>query len=84
MSADLKDLRRIPGVGPKMSEKLVRLGYNRVEDLKKADPAEMYARYSALVGGPVDRCVLHVWRQCVDFAQNPKQAGQKQWWEYKD
>ncbi len=84
MKTDLADFERIPGVGRKMAEKLVLLGYHRVADLKKADPEEMYLRYSTLVGAPVDRCVLYVWRIAVDYAHHPERAGRKQWWDYKD
>ncbi len=83
MKTEFGDLEQIPGIGKKMAEKLVQLGYHRIADLKKANPEEMYLRYSALVGGPVDRCVLYIWRIAVDYAQHPEKAAKKQWWDYK-
>lgn len=81
----MDELQRIPGIGPKMAPKLRKLGYERVADLKHADPEDMYRRYESLVGGPVDRCVLYVFRCAVYFASESRHdPALLQWWAWKD
>lgn len=79
------DLRRIPGVGAKMEQHLLRLGYASVEALKGQDPEEMYQRDCLLAGEPLDRCVLYVYRLCVYYAEHSAPDPEKlQWWKWKD
>ncbi|NJN64627.1 MAG: Pathogenicity locus [Acidobacteria bacterium] len=81
----MDELLQIPGIGPKMAPKLRRLGFDRVADLKNADPEDMYRRYEELVGGPADRCVLYVFRCAVYFARTPDpDLGLLRWWRWKD
>ncbi len=87
MSAAEADLRRIPGVGPRMADDLLRLGYGSVAQLADQDPEEMYRRLMALEGRHVDRCVLYVFRSAVHFAKaaDPDPgAAAFQWWNWKD
>jgi hypothetical protein len=79
------ELRKIPGVGPALEQKLRLLGYQRVEQLATADPEQMYQRLMQLRGGHIDRCVLYVFRCAVYFAANPVHEPQKlKWWYWKD
>ncbi|WP_028588132.1 DUF4332 domain-containing protein [Desulfocurvus vexinensis] len=83
----MRDLRRIPGVGPRMAEDLLRLGYRRVAELAGADPQQMYERLMALEGCHVDRCVLYVFRCAQYFARTEGQARDPEllkWWNWKD
>ncbi len=81
----LRDLRRIPGVGPSIADDLWRLGLRRVEDLRGRDPEELYGRMCALAGGRVDRCVLYVFRCAVYFAETPAPEPERlKWWNWKD
>ncbi len=81
----MSDLRRIPGVGRKTEQDLLRLGYDSVESLKNADPEELYMRDCVLRGCPIDRCQLYVYRCAVYFASTPNPEPQKcQWWYWKD
>lgn len=78
-------LRRIPGVGPKLARVLMELGYERVEALRGEDPEQMYRRLMALRDGPVDRCVLYVFRCAVYFASQTRPDPAKlKWWAWKD
>ncbi len=78
------DLCAIPGVGPNMKQHMIRLGYHWVEDLKQANPEEMYQQDCTLHGGQLDRCVLYVYRLAVYFATTPKPEAQKlKWWYWK-
>lgn len=83
--AAIRDLRRIPGVGPSISEDLWMLGYRSVNQLKGENPEEMYERICAMQGGYVDRCMLYVFRCAVYFASEKKHEPQKlSWWNWKD
>ena len=83
--AATKDLQRIPGVGPSISQDLWLLGYRSVDQLKGEKPEAMYERLCAIQGTHVDRCVLYVFRCAVYFATEQKHDPQKlQWWNWKD
>ncbi|MBN1827301.1 MAG: helix-hairpin-helix domain-containing protein [Candidatus Eisenbacteria bacterium] len=79
------DLRTIPGVGPSISRDLVDLGFRSVANLHGADPEEMYGRLQILRGGPIDRCVLYVFRSAVYFAVSRRPDPELlKWWNWKD
>lgn len=81
----VRDLRRIPGVGPSIADDLWRLGVTRVEQLGGRSPDELYGRFCALTGGPVDRCLLYVFRCAVYFAETPDPDPERlKWWSWKD
>ena len=83
-AAALKDLRRIPGIGPAMADDLWRLGFRRVEELRAADPREMYDRLCELDGTRLDPCVLYVFRCAVYFAREPRPVPELlRWWSWK-
>ena len=69
----IKELKTIPNIGPKVSEKLYRVGIKKVSDLKARDPEEIYVKCCGDVGYQIDRCFLYVIRQAVYFAstKNP-------------
>ena len=79
------ELRRIPGIGPRMEEDLLDLGIRRIRDLEDRDPAEMYEALRDLRGTYQDRCVLYVFRCAVYFAETPEpQPELLAWWNWKD
>ena len=85
MSNCRHDLCRIPGVGEKLAQKLMALGYARVDELSGEDPQAMYQRPLSLRGEHVDRCVLYVFRCAVYFASNRVHDPEKlKWWYWKD
>jgi Pathogenicity locus len=83
--AALRDLRRIPGVGPSIAQDLYELGVRRVADLADADPLELYERRCEQQGVRIDRCLLYVFRCAVYFAatEHPEPHLLK-WWNWKD
>lgn len=84
-AAALKDLQRIPGVGPSIARDLYAQGFRSVAELNGCDPQTMYERQCELQGGHVDRCWLYVARCAVYFAETPDPAPEKlQWWHWKD
>lgn len=78
-------LEVIPGVGPSTAEALHRLGIRRVSDLARRDPQRLYDAYVRLEGGPVDRCVLYVFRCACYYARTKRPDPKKLlWWNWKD
>ena len=79
------NLQNIPGVGPSLSQDLTDLGYQRVSQLRSADPEQMYEQLCALRGTHIDRCVLYVFRCAVYFADNAVHDPELlKWWNWKD
>ncbi|MDR2574241.1 MAG: helix-hairpin-helix domain-containing protein [Desulfovibrio sp.] len=79
------DLRRIPGIGKEMENRLIRLDYISVASLKGQNPESMYEADCRLNGGHIDRCVLYVYRLAVYFAENEKHEPEKlKWWNWKN
>ena len=78
-------LESIPGVGPKLSRTLERLGIVEVSDLRGRDPQVMYEALMKLDGCHVDRCVLYVFRCAVYYASHEAHEPDKlKWWTWKD
>ncbi|NJB68112.1 hypothetical protein GGQ74_001785 [Desulfobaculum xiamenense] len=84
MTATLKDLQRIPGVGPSLARDLADLGYRGVDELSGHDPQRMYERLMELRGQHIDRCVLYVFRLAVYFAEGGREPDRLKWWNWKD
>lgn len=84
-TAALRELQRIPGVGPSIAQDLCQQGLRRVVELKGRDPQELYRRQCELQGGHVDRCWLYVARCAVYFAEAERPDPEKlKWWHWKD
>ena len=83
--ATAKDFKIIPGIGKKLSQELVDLGYRKVSELKGEDPEIMYQNLITLRGHHVDRCVLYVFRCAVYFASHSTHETELlKWWNWKD
>ena len=81
----LKDLQKIPGVGPSIARDLYDLGIREVAGLKKKNPEKMYAELCRKRGQHIDRCLLYVFRCAVYYASHKKQSPAKLlWWNWKD
>lgn len=81
----LRELQRVPGVGPSIAEDLWNLGIRSPGDLQIEDPDDLYQRHCAQVGGPVDRCVLYVFRCAIYFATHENHDPELlKWWNWKD
>lgn len=79
------ELLKIPGVGTSLARDLRELGFEKVEDLRGADPEKMFEDLCSRTGVRVDRCVLYVFRCATYFAvtENPDPDLLK-WWNWKD
>ena len=83
--AALKDLQTIPGIGASLSQDLVDLGYQKVNELKGGNPEVIYQRLIALRGEHIDRCVLYAFRCAVYFVSNSVHEPELlKWWKWKD
>ena len=81
----VKDLRRIPGVGPSIARDLYELGVQSVADLRDADPRELYERRCEQQGVRIDRCLLYTFRCAVYFASTESPDPELlKWWNWKD
>ncbi len=86
-AAAMRDLQRVPGVGPSIADDLWRLGVREVSQLRGADAEALYGRFCSLAGGPVDRCLLYVFRCAVYYAETPeaeRDPERLKWWSWKD
>lgn len=80
-----REFQIIPGVGKKLNQDFIDLGYRSVAELKDADPESMYQRIMTLRNMHVDRCVLYVYRCAVYFASHSNHDPKLlKWWNWKD
>jgi hypothetical protein len=85
LAVTLKDLQRIPGIGPSLSQDLVDLGIKRASDLRGRDPERLYHRLCSLRGERQDRCVLYVFRCAIYFVSRKHHDPERlKWWRWKD
>jgi len=85
MNNSYDTLQSVPGIGPKISQKLHRLGIHHPQDLCGQDPQNLYDSYQKLVGHPVDRCLLYVFRCAVYYCETAEpEAERLKWWFWKD
>jgi hypothetical protein len=81
----LRELRRIPGVGPRIALDLWNIGIRGVAELAGREPEELYARICHHQGVQVDRCMLYVMRCAVYYAATPEPEPRLlKWWAWKD
>ena len=84
-AASVDSLEVIPGVGPSIAKDLQDLGINRVQDLQRHDPQEMFDALCAMRGEKIDRCVLYVFRCAVYFATTRRHDPERlKWWNWTD
>ncbi len=81
----LKDLQRLPGIGPSLAADLVDLGIQRVANLRRGNPERLYNQLIALRGVHQDQCVLYTFRCAVYFTKEPNPDPERlKWWNWKD
>lgn len=81
----LKELQKIPGVGPSIARDLLSLNIRSSSDLKGRNPERLYARINKAAGRRQDPCLLYVFRCAVYFASSPRPKPERlKWWAWKD
>lgn len=85
MKKTLKTFQQIPGVGKTIAQDFWDIGLRSMDDLKDADPEELYLRLCKFQGQKVDRCMLYVFRCAIYYASHKKHAPELlKWWNWKD
>jgi hypothetical protein len=82
------NLTQIPGIGAKMAQHLVNIGYPTIESLKGQNPDNIYMKHCLLngVGNASCKCVLYCYRLAVHYADNNGQLppDKQNWGDWKD
>jgi nucleotidyltransferase/DNA polymerase involved in DNA repair len=79
------ELESVPGIGPRIAQKLRLIGVNKVSDFRNKDPERLYNKLEQTIGAHVDRCVLYVFRAAVYFSNHQRHDPEKlKWWNWKD
>jgi hypothetical protein len=78
-------LQDLPGIGPKLAERLREIGINDPSDLRGKNPDWMYGRLCEYHGRHVDRCVLYAFRCAVhSVGRGRRDPKLLKWWQWKD
>ena len=79
------ELESVPGIGPRIAQKLRLIGVTKVSDFKYKDPERFYNKLEQTIGAHVDRCVLYVFRAAVYFSNHQQHDPEKlKWWNWKE
>ncbi len=81
-----RQLRELPGIGPKMEQALLKLGIAHPKDLINANPSAMYEKWM-VQNGMKERCVLYVFRcavYCAKTSADKRDPELTKWWNWKD
>jgi hypothetical protein len=76
---ELRELCRIPNVGPAIADLLLRLDVRSPADLRGRDPDALYADLCAADNKRYDICVRDVFAAAISFADG---AAARPWWEF--
>ena len=80
----MKEFLQIPGVGKIIAKDFWNIGLRSLNDLKDADPEELYKNLCAFQGCQVDRCMLYVFRCAVYYASVKNHDPELlKWWNWK-
>ena len=78
-------LEQIPGVGRAIAQDMRNIGIGSVSQLKGGEPEKLYKKLCDFKAGPVDRCMLYVFRCAVYYASNTEHDPELlKWWNWKD
>lgn len=79
------DLQTIPGVGPRIAQRLNQLGISLVSGLKGKNPEELYMQSCLAAREKEDPCLLYVYRLAVYYAESERPDPAKlKWWYWKN
>ncbi len=81
----LRELVKIPNVGPRTAEDLYDLGIRSVSDLTGQDPGKLFQRLCDLRGKQMDPCVLYIFRAACYYVEHPDTDPERlRWWRFKN
>jgi hypothetical protein len=75
----LKELQKLPNIGPACAQDLLLLGIRNVSDLKGRTADDLYGELCAKTGSRQDPCVWDTFASVVHYAQTGER---KKWWEF--
>ncbi len=80
-----EQLQQIPGVGERTAQDLRAIGISRVDQLKGRKPERLYRKLCDFKVGPVDKCMLYIFRCAVYYASTKEHdPNLLKWWNWKD
>lgn len=77
----LKELQKLPNVGPATAGDLVLLGVRGVDDLRTRSADDLYEELCIKTGQRQDPCVWDTFASIVHFAQTGER---KKWWDFTE
>lgn len=79
----LRRLQDLPGIGPRLADDLFMLGYRDPEDLKGANPVQMFRRLEKLARSAQDPCVFDAF-QCAVYVASTEDPDPllSHWWTW--
>jgi predicted RecB family nuclease len=78
---EVRQLKDLAGIGPRMLEDFRDLGVDSVDALARQNPQELYDRLSGQKGVRMDPCVLDTFTCAIAQAKDPQlPADQCNWW----
>lgn len=81
----LKELKKIPNIGPKLAADLLYLGVTSVEELKNSHPDALYYRLNVKLGYSMEPETLYRLRAAIYWISTTHpQEEKKQWWTWKE
>jgi Pathogenicity locus len=81
----IKELKKIPGVGISIANDLINIGITKIDDLKNKDPQKLYDQSNKFAGMVQDRCLLYVFQCAVYYATETNHDTEKlKWWNWKE
>lgn len=81
----LRELVKIPGVGPRTAEDLYDVGIRAVFDLTRREPEALFEKLCKLRGKRVDPRALYIFRAARRYAEKPGTDPEElKWWLFKD
>ncbi|MGG3510414.1 helix-hairpin-helix domain-containing protein [Paenibacillus sp. FSL W8-0187] len=78
----LAQFQTVPSIGPKVAERVVKMGYYALEEIKNEDAAALTDRMEASSGFWEDPCVEDAFRCIVHHANHPESG--KSWHDFSE
>lgn len=78
----LAQLQSIPSIGPKVAERVVRMGYTSLKALAQVDGADLYNRMEQWLGYWEDPCLEDSLRCIVHHAKHPE--SELNWFDFTE
>ncbi|WP_246363016.1 helix-hairpin-helix domain-containing protein [Paenibacillus alba] len=78
----LAEFQSVPSIGPKVSERIVQMGFYSLEDIKQTSGEELINRWEEQCGYWEDPCLEDSFRCMVHYANHP--TSERTWFDFTD